>query len=150
MHLSTALLIAGAVIALALIAGLVWRVRDGRRRAAGGLRVDQAHLSSGTLATRATLVLLSSEFCSRCPQVRRMLQTEAAGHDGVSHAEIDLTDRAELASGYRVLQTPTVLLVDADGTVRTRWAGAPRQADVAAAVASILSSASTDPAQEPA
>lgn len=150
MHLSTALFIGGAVIVVALIAGLVWRVRDGGRRAAGRLRVDRAHLSCGTLAPRATLVLLSSEFCSRCPQVRRMLQTEAAGHDGVSHAEIDLTDRAELATRYRALQTPTVLLVDAVGTVRARWAGAPRQADVAAAVASVLSSAFTDPVPEPA
>lgn len=143
MPLSTALLIAAAVIAIALVVGIVLRQRDGGRRSTGGHRVEPAHLTSGALASGATLVLLSTEFCARCPQVRRMLQTEAARHEGVSHAEIDLTARADLASTHRVLQTPTVLLVDGGGAVRIRWAGAPRPADVAAAVASVLSSTPT-------
>ena len=41
------------------------------------------------------------------------------------HVEVDLTQRADLADRFRVTQTPTTLLLDADGTVRARIGGAP-------------------------
>ncbi|MDR2999220.1 MAG: thioredoxin family protein, partial [Microbacterium sp.] len=116
-----ALAAVGVLVVLAVVAGLVWRARDGRRRAGRGETVDAA--DAGALGSRATLVQFSTEMCARCPQVRRMLGQVAADHEGVLHADVDLTHRTDLATKYRVLQTPTTFLVDGDGTVRARFNG---------------------------
>ena len=78
---------------------------------------------------RATLVQFSTEFCSRCPGAARLLAGIAGETPGVGHVEVDLTHRAGLADRFHVTQTPTTLVVDADGIVRVRIGGAPR-ADV--------------------
>ncbi|MFE6995080.1 thioredoxin family protein [Microbacterium sp. NPDC057659] len=130
-----ALAAVGVLVVLALVAGLVWRARDGRRRTGRGETVDAA--DAGGLGSRATLVQFSTEMCARCPQVRRMLGQVAAGHDGVLHADVDLTHRTDLATKYRVLQTPTTFLVDGDGTVRARFNGVPLRADVEEALGSL-------------
>ncbi|MBN8205883.1 thioredoxin family protein [Microbacterium esteraromaticum] len=128
MPLSSALIVIVALVATAVAAGLVWRARDGRRRDAHGERVDAA--DAGVLGARATLVQFSTEMCARCPQVRRMLGGVADGLDGVEHVDIDLTHRTDLATKYRVLQTPTLLVVDGDGTVRARFNGVPHRSDI--------------------
>lgn len=123
-----ALAVAGALLVGTLAAGFVWHARDGRRHSGHGRRVDAA--DTGALAPRATLVQFSTELCARCPQVRRMLGQVADAHDGVAHAEVDLTHRTDLASKYHVLQTPTTFLVDATGLVQARFNGVPRRADI--------------------
>ncbi|WP_300267913.1 thioredoxin family protein [Microbacterium sp.] len=125
MPLSTALLLTGAVLVLALGAGLVLRMLDGRRRTGHQLRLEVADLDGATLAPGATLVQFSTEFCTRCPQVRRLIGVLADERSGVTNVEIDLTDRRDLAARYRVLQTPTTFLVDSRGIVRFRWGGVP-------------------------
>lgn len=125
MTLEGALLLAGALLVLATGLGVLLRWRDGRRRIA---RADERVLASdlhGSFGEAATLVQFSTEFCARCPQVRRELSGLAAHYWGVRHVEIDLTHRADLARRYRVLQTPTTLLTDATGTVGARYAGVP-------------------------
>lgn len=134
---SVAVTITVAVLALAVITGLLLRARDGRRRAGGSIRLQPADLAPAELAERATLVQFSTEMCARCPQVRRMLGDVAAAHPGVAHVEIDLTHRADLAARYRILQTPTTFLVDATGVVRSRWNGVPRHPDLQDAIASL-------------
>ena len=119
MPLSSALLTVGILLAVTAAAGLVWRLRDGRRRTAAG-GVDAARL--GLLRGRTALVLFSSETCSRCPQVRRMLRELASAH------------RADLAAENRVLSTPTTLLVDSDARVVARFVGVPRRHDLDAAL----------------
>lgn len=135
MTLPSALLIAAALIALAAVVGVLLRRRDGRRTdARDGERVDPTHLSPATLGSGATLVQFSTEFCARCPQVRRLLGDLAAERPGVVHAEVDLTHRADLASRYRVLSTPTTLLVDPDGRILTRFTGVPSRPALLAAL----------------
>lgn len=136
MSVPAALLITAAVLVIAIGAGLFLRSREGRTRSGGSLRV-RAEDVAGPLAPGATLVQFSTEFCARCPQVRRMLGTIASGYDDVTHAEIDLTNRNDLATRYHVLQTPTTFLVDATGAVLSRWGGVPERRTVESALDSI-------------
>lgn len=122
-----ALAAALALLGLATALGIVLRVRDGRRRTGGRLRFDPADAGVGALGRHATLVQFSTEMCTRCPQVRRMLSSYVSERDGVHHVEVDLTHRPDLASRYRVLQTPTTFVVDASGAVLARFHGVPQR-----------------------
>ncbi|GAB3599791.1 thioredoxin family protein [Microbacterium tumbae] len=129
MPVSVAIAVAIAVLLLATVIGLALRAGNGRERSGGDIRVRAADLSA-PLAEGATLVQFSTEFCARCPQVRRMLGGIAEEADGVAHVEVDLTHRNDLAAHYHVLQTPTTFLVDATGLVLSRWGGVPERAAV--------------------
>lgn len=135
MPVSTALLIAGAVLVLAIALGLLARRLDGRRRSGGTAQVRSEDVPRST-STPITLVQFSTELCARCPQVRRMLG-EIARDSGVAQAEIDLTRRSDLAAKYHVLQTPTTFLVDASGNVAARWGGVPERSSITAAIAAL-------------
>lgn len=127
--LAHALLILGALVAAAVVVGVLWRLQDGRRRrGTGTVDVSALGIPSGAIS----LVLFSTETCSRCPQVRRMLQSVASVHPGVEVVDVDLTHRPDVAARHRVLSTPTVLLVGEDAVVTARFVGVPRREDVEA------------------
>ena len=58
-----------------------------------------------------------------------------ATDDGVAHVEVDVADRTDLGERFDVTVTPTVLVLDARGTVVRRASGAPTLAQARAAVA---------------
>jgi hypothetical protein len=58
--------------------------------------------------------------------------------EGVAHVEIDAEEHLDLVRRMAVRRTPTVLVLDADGAVRVRAAGAPRKADVIAALGTVV------------
>lgn len=128
------MIITGAIVLLAAAIGFIVRAQDGRRRSGGTVRVRAEDLPRGALAP-VTLVQFSTELCARCPQVRRLLG-DIARDNGIPRVEIDLTHRSDLAAHYRVLQTPTTILVDASGTVLSRWGGVPERRSIEDAVAS--------------
>ena len=64
-------------------------------------------------------------MCARCPGVHRTLSSIADSHDGVRHLDVDLTHRPDIAKHFHVLQTPTTLVLDRHGVIRTRFGGAP-------------------------
>ncbi|MDR6868666.1 thiol-disulfide isomerase/thioredoxin [Microbacterium resistens] len=141
MSVTVALAAVAALLAATVVLGVLLKSREGgRRRGAkrgAELRLAPADLAPAALAERATLVQFSTEFCARCPQVRRVLGAWADARDGVAHAEIDLTHRRDLAARYGVLSTPTTLLVDGDGVIRARFLGVPRLDAVADALAEL-------------
>ena len=92
-------------------------------RAAAALDLD---LDATALGDRATLVQFSTEFCTGCRPTARQLSAMAGDYDGVRHVEIDLTHRADLAARFAVLQTPTTLILGADGALTARIGGVPR------------------------
>ncbi len=57
--------------------------------------------------------------------MHRTLAEIARSHEGVTHLDIDLTHRPDIAKHFHVLQTPTTLVLDRDGVIRTRFGGAP-------------------------
>lgn len=74
----------------------------------------------------AEVLLFTTEMCSKCPQVRKNLQTK-----NVNFAEIDVTDRLDLASKLQIKQTPTVLVIGQNGEIRTRLSGSITQKQIA-------------------
>ena len=56
----------------------------------------------------------------------------------MSHVDVDVTRRADIASRFNLLQSPTTFILDARGVVRARIGGAPRRAELAAELERIL------------
>lgn len=86
------------------------------------------------LGERATLVQFSSAFCAPCRATRVLLTDIAAKTPGVVTIDIDAEEHLELTRKHNVLRTPTVLVLDADGTVVRRASGLPRREQVLAAL----------------
>lgn len=89
------------------------------------------------LGPRATLVQFSSAFCQPCRATRVVLGEVADMVEGVTHVEIDAESHLDLVRRFDVMRTPTVLVLDSAGRVRKRATGAPRKADVIAALGQI-------------
>ena len=113
-----------ALVAAATAIGLLLRARKGRvRELAGAERLEPAALGIEHLGTAGTIVQFSTDFCSRCPGVRRLLSQQVDAAPGVEFVHVDLTHDPELAARFGVLQTPTILFVDADGHPNTQLSG---------------------------
>lgn len=124
-------------IVVCLVAFGVWKHKhDGRLRAQDA--VTSARLSAEQLGTplgdRATLVQFTSAFCGPCHATRRILDDVASNVQGVVHVDLDVDRYENLVREFEVSRTPTVLVLDADGTVVRRASGQPRKADVIAAL----------------
>jgi thiol-disulfide isomerase/thioredoxin len=124
----------GAVLALVLLlaASAVLGVFVNRRATRVRPRHDIAHeviephrLGADGLGEVATLLQFSTEMCTRCPGVHRVLSSIADDHEGVRHLDVDLTHRPDIARHFHVLQTPTTLVLDRHGVVQTRFGGTP-------------------------
>jgi thiol-disulfide isomerase/thioredoxin len=83
---------------------------------------------------RATLLQFSSAFCAPCRATRRTLADVAATVPGVVHVEVDAEEHLDLVRRLGILRTPTTLVLDAAGSEVTRATGAPRAAQVLAAL----------------
>jgi thiol-disulfide isomerase/thioredoxin len=83
---------------------------------------------------RATLVQFSSAFCAPCRATRRTLADVARVVPGVRHVEVDAEANLDLVRALGVLRTPTTLVLDGEGHELTRATGAPRAAQVYAAL----------------
>ncbi len=126
-----ALVALGAVVIAALALGFVLRAREGRaRHVAAHPGEDPALIGAGAWGEDATLLQFSTEFCTRCPGVHRTLDAIAQATPGVIHLDVDLTHRADLAKHFHVLQTPTTLILDSEGVVRTRLGGTVTRATI--------------------
>ena len=126
-----ALVAAVALPSAAAAIGFAWKARTGRVRSAhdDGATRDLG-LAPEAFGASATLVQFSTEYCSRCPATARRLASIAHDYSGVRHVEVDLTHQPEVADRFHVLQTPTTLILDADGAATARIGGVPRAHDV--------------------
>ena len=123
------------VLAVAVVAGLLWRSRNGRfvaSRGGGDDRLTGADLGA-PLGSAATFLQLSSEACAPCRSTAAVLGALAAARPGLAHVEVAAEERLDLVRRFDVLRTPTVLVLDGAGAVRGRLSGATtRQQAVAA------------------
>jgi thiol-disulfide isomerase/thioredoxin len=83
---------------------------------------------------RATLLQFSSAFCAPCRATRRTLADVAGQVPGVSHVEVDAEAHLDLVRILGILRTPTTLVLDGRGREVTRASGAPKPAQVLAAL----------------
>ena len=124
MHPIAPLLGVIALVAVATTIGLLLRTRKGRvRELAGTARLEPATLGVERFGTAGTVVQFSTEFCSRCPGVRRLLSKQVDAVPSVEFVHLDLTHEPELAARFNVLQTPTILFIDAAGRPSARLSG---------------------------
>ncbi|GAA1538100.1 hypothetical protein GCM10009827_066370 [Dactylosporangium maewongense] len=124
-----------ALLALATVAGLVYRARYGRLRAAGG------DLPAGLLSpARDTVTLLqfSSATCAPCRQVRAVCTDLATTVSGVRHVELDAEEHLDAVRELGIWRLPTLLVVDTHGTIARRTVGVPDRATLHATVTEVL------------
>lgn len=122
------------LLGLTLIAGIFYKVSAGSgrsvtRSAAIDLASIGAHKNGFAvqeLGKSATLLQFSTEYCGQCPSVRRSLSQIEYRTGGVLHAEVDLTDRLDLAAKFNISQTPTVFVLNSKGQVTFRVSGVPK------------------------
>ena len=122
------------LVVLSVTAGLIWKARTGRANLVkSGELVDLGKLQAlkdGVRVTKygrkATFVQFSTEVCSQCRQTARLLSDVETKHQDVLHIEVDVTNRLDLAAHFKVLQTPTTLVLDSTGRVKSRIGGAPK------------------------
>ncbi len=140
MSLPTVLLVLLALVAGATALGLVWRLRQGRIVHASGRAVVRASDIPGLvrIPRGVTLLQFSSAVCAPCRTTHAVLSDVAAGRADVTHIDLDLTHRPDLASRFKVMQTPTTLVLDGRGVVRARIGGAPRRDAVTAELDRVL------------
>lgn len=140
--IAVSLVLAG-LIALSTGLGLAWRSSQGRVRRTDGRTIVRPADVPGVrrFARGATLLQFSTEVCAPCVVTRTVLGDVADSRAGVTHIDLDVTNRPDLASRFHVMQTPTTLILDRKGVVRARIGGAPRRADLAAELDRILEAA---------
>lgn len=85
-----------------------------------------------------TLLQFSSAFCAPCRATRVVCERFTADRDDVRHREVDAESQLEAVRALGIWRTPTVLVVDASGRITARITGAPTQAQLAEAVAPLL------------
>jgi thiol-disulfide isomerase/thioredoxin len=163
----TSLIVLIAVLIAATAFGLYRRRTDGRLHVVGRRRVvrairddappaklvdpdapllrragphgDVVAADLGTsLGTQATLVQFSSAFCAPCRATRRILEEVTGMVDGVIHVEIDAEANLDLVRRLDIRRTPTVLVLNNQGHIVRRAVGAPRKADVIAALGQVI------------
>ncbi len=130
------LALVSAIVAAAVLVGVIWKLTSGKaKRIRDGLQVDLAELGAlkngrpvTAFGDRITFLQFSSEFCSQCVQTARILGELEQQSDDVLHLEVDITNRLDLANKYNILQTPTTLVLDRRGIVKSRISGAPKAA----------------------
>ena len=117
--LVTRLLIVAGALAVAFVAWVLWR------------RVPRvAIVEPGALGTSGpAIVQFGTTGCAPCQQARPLLE-QLARDAGVEYVDVDLLERPDLASRYRIRTVPFVLVTGTDGAVLGRWTGIPPQDEV--------------------
>lgn len=131
------LIAVAAVLVVATVSWLLWRRQDGRVRRVDASRVLTAETLGAPRGAHATFVQFSTPLCSRCPGTAALLRRLAAESPGVSHVEIDASERLDLARDWEVMRTPTILVLNDLGVVVSRISGAPTEEQAREALASV-------------
>jgi thiol-disulfide isomerase/thioredoxin len=155
MDVTGGLIALAAALAAAILIGVMLRRRAGQFRVRSRpAAVEPGRTEAGILTEadlghrlgeRATLVQFSTAFCAQCRPTRQLLARVTAMADGVRHIEIDAASRLDLVRRLRISSTPTVLVLGPDGDIVSRAVGLPRQADVIAALGSVIEPEASGP-----
>lgn len=116
-----------ALLAITLAIGLGYKLKGIEALGVVPSRVElEKIIGVEASASGAEVLLFTTELCSKCPQVRKNLRNK-----NIHFAEIDVTDRLDLASKLQIKQTPTVLVIGQDGLIKTRLSGSITQQQLA-------------------
>lgn len=92
----------------------------------------------GVEPARATLLQFSTAFCTPCRAVRRVSAEVAGLLPGVRHVEVDAESHLDEVRELGISQTPTLLVLDAEGRIVKRATGVPTKPHLIAALAGVL------------
>jgi thiol-disulfide isomerase/thioredoxin len=129
-----------AVLAAATVAGLVYRARYGRLRAADPAAGAELPPELRPAGGGVTLLHFSSATCAPCRQVRAVCADLAEDLDGVQHVEVDADANLDAVRRLEIWRLPTLLVLDRRGRVARRAVGVPDRAELRRTVAEVLAS----------
>ncbi len=132
--METSLIATLSLLALGVIGGVVFKSLQGKgRRVSSQEIVDLAKLKAHNnelpiteYGKKATLVQFSTQYCGQCPGVKRTLSQLEYRLGGLRFAEVDITERLDVAAHFNISQTPTVFLLDEKGHLIYRMGGVPK------------------------
>jgi len=138
MPIDLSLIVILALVALATLFGFIWQASTGRsKRIKDGRQIDLAEIGAtknGLPITKfgehTTFLQFSSEMCATCKQTAKLFEGLEKTSHGILHMEIDITHRLDLAEKFGILQTPTTLVLDSHGIVKSRIGGAPKPSTI--------------------
>ena len=136
------------VVLVASAIGLVWRARNGRFRVAKAPAVEAVEPTLAALGVTpgvVTLLQFSTVFCAPCRATRAFCAEVAAAVPGVRHVEVDAESHLDEVRALDIWRTPTVLVIDAAGEIRSRASGPTNRARLLAAIADVLSPPTVQP-----
>ncbi|MFM2237929.1 MAG: hypothetical protein RL389_276 [Actinomycetota bacterium] len=127
-----------ALVASATLIGLWWKTSTGRaKRIKSGMQIDLREIGAvknGLPVTKfgehTTFLQFSSEMCATCKQTAKLFEGLEKTSHGILHLEIDITHQLDLAEKFGILQTPTTLVLDSNGIVKSRIGGAPKPSTI--------------------
>jgi thiol-disulfide isomerase/thioredoxin len=122
----------GALAAAGAI-GVLLKVREGRISRTKD-SIDLPAPVRDLLAPGVTLVQLSTTFCAPCRHAKVVLRDLADRTDGLTHAELDVTNLPDVTTKLGVMRTPTTLALTSDGTEVLRVGGVPKRDSLLAAL----------------
>lgn len=122
-----------AAVVVAVAFGGYRHLTDGRaRRVRTTEALDATTLGAG-LGSQVTFVQFSSPLCAPCRSTAAVIADITGTQTGAVHIELDAAEHLDLVSRFGITRTPTVLVLDAAGAVRTRLVGPTRPDAVRAA-----------------
>ncbi|WP_197319728.1 thioredoxin family protein [Saccharomonospora sp. NB11] len=137
----TGLWVLVGTLVVGVLTGTLLSLRNGRIRRAMSTTPSNASSALPSAVADAldphaiTLVQLSTTFCGPCRHARAVLTRFADTTEGVTHVDLDVTDRPEVAQSLRVLRTPTTIAYAPEGTELLRISGVPTLDSVRTALA---------------
>ena len=122
------------LVAVATAGGFVYKLLHGRGHkvstkeivSLGKLQATNNGIPITEYGKKATLVQFTTEYCGQCPGVRRTLLQLEYRLGGLRFAEVDITERLDVAAHFNISQTPTVFLLDEYGNLVYRVGGVPK------------------------
>lgn len=116
----------GALAAAGVLAALL-KLREGRISRRPAPSDDLPAPVRDLLAPGVTLVQLSTTFCAPCRHAKVILSDLADRTEGLTHAELDVTNLPDVTTRLGVMRTPTTLALASDGTELLRVGGVPKR-----------------------
>lgn len=129
----TGLWVVLGVVVVAVAFGSYRLLTDGRARPVADAAALDAATLGAALGREVTFVQFSSAVCAPCRSTAALLADLTDSQPGTTHIELDVAEHVDLVSRFGVTRTPTVLVLDAEGAVRTRLVGPTRRNEVLAA-----------------
>lgn len=90
------------------------------------------------MGSQATFIQFSSPYCQPCKATERLITEVVEGHHGVAHVDLQVADHLDLVNQFKVLRTPTTVLVDGNGHIEYRAEGLPKREDLTTALGNVL------------